>query len=59
MSSGMQRRRAAEYLLKIAEIRAHYRGHEKLEALARAAGFQDVTTRYDALGIQCILVAKK
>ena len=59
VSSGMQRRRAADYLLRIAEIRAHYRGHEKLEALARAVGFQNVTTRYDALGIQCILVAKK
>ena len=59
VSSGMQRHRAAEYLLQIAEIRAHYRDHKKLEALARAAGFQNVTTRYDALGIQCILIAKK
>lgn len=59
VSSGMQRRWVSEYLLKMAEIRVYYRDAEKLEAIARQAGFSQVRVRYDAAGIQCILVAGK
>jgi SAM-dependent methyltransferase len=59
VSSGMQRRRVSEYLLKMAEIRVHYRDAEELHGLAEQAGFRDITVRYDAFGIQCILVARK
>lgn len=59
VSSGMQRRRVSEYLLKMAEIRVHYRSAEALQKIALEAGFQDVNVKYDAFGIQCILVARK
>lgn len=59
LSSGMQRRAISEYLLKIAELRVHYRSAERLAELARAAGFQGVSAHYDDLGIQSILVARK
>lgn len=59
VTSGMQRRRASEYLLKIAEIRVHYRNAEQLQALARRAGFREIAVRYDAVGLQCIMVARK
>ena len=59
VTSGMQRRRVSEYLLKMAEIRVHYRNAEQLQALARRAGFGNMTVRYDAVGPQCIMVARK
>jgi hypothetical protein len=59
VSSGMQRLALSEYLLKLAELHVHYRDAETLEKLARTAGFQEVSVRYDDLGIQCILVARK
>ena len=59
VSSGMQRRWLSGYLLKLAELHVHYRNAETLERLARAAGFQEVSVRYDDLEIQCVLVARK
>jgi SAM-dependent methyltransferase len=59
VSSGMQRRFVSEYLLRIADLRVHYRSAERLEELAHATGFQEVTVRYDELEIQSILVAKR
>ncbi len=59
VSSGMQRRRLSDYLLKMAEIRVHYRDAGRLQALAGGAGFREVVVQYDALGIQCIMVARK
>jgi len=59
LSSGMQRRLISEYLLKIAELRVNYRNAERLAELARAAGFPEVSARYDDLGIQSILVARR
>ena len=59
LSSGMQRRAISEYLLKIAELRVHYRNAERLAELARAAGFAKVRASTDDLGIQSILVARK
>jgi hypothetical protein len=59
LSSGMQRRAISEYLLKIAELRVNYRNAESLAELASASGFSEVRARYDDLGIQSILVARK
>jgi SAM-dependent methyltransferase len=59
LSSGMRRRLISEYLLKIAELRVHYRNAGRLAELARAAGFAEVRASYDDLGIQSILVARK
>jgi hypothetical protein len=59
LSSGMQHRAISEYLLKIAELRVHYRSAENLAELAAAAGFPEVRAHCDDLGIQSILVAKK
>jgi SAM-dependent methyltransferase len=59
LTSGMQRRRFSEYLLKIAEIHVHYRNGEQLRALGRKAGFSEMVVRYDAIGLQCVLVARK
>jgi hypothetical protein len=59
LSSGMQRRLISGYLLKIAELRVNYRNAERLAELARAAGFSEVSARYDDLGIQSILIARK
>ena len=59
VTSGMQRRRISEYLLKLAEITVHYRDAASLQALASQAGFCDVAVRHDALGIQCIVLARK
>jgi hypothetical protein len=59
VTSGMQRRRVSAYLLKMAEITVHYRDASRLQTLAGRAGFRDITVRYDALGIQCIMAARK
>ena len=59
LSSGMERRLISEYLLKIAELRVNYRNAESLAELASASGFSEVRARYDDLGIQSILVARK
>jgi hypothetical protein len=55
----MQRRWFSHYLLKIAELRVYYRDADHLKRMAHWAGFRKVTARYDALGIQTILVAQK
>lgn len=59
VTSGMQRRRVSEYLLKMAEIRVHYRSAAHLQELAKRAGFSEIAVRYDAVGLQCIMVARK
>src|SRR5262249_28275206 len=59
VTSGMQRRKFSEYLLKMAEITVHYRDAGKLQVLAGQAGFRDLAARYDPLGIQCIMVARR
>jgi hypothetical protein len=59
VTSGMQRRWFSHYLLRIAELRVYYRDADHLKRLAHSAGFRKVTARYDALGIQTILVAQK
>jgi SAM-dependent methyltransferase len=59
ITSGMRRRRLSEYLLRLAEIRTHYRGPADLERLMAPRPFRDVRTRPDDLGIQTILTATK
>lgn len=59
VSSGMQRRWFSEYLCKLAELHVEYHNAETMKRLAREAGFREVSVRYDDLGIQCILVARK
>lgn len=59
ITSGMQRRRLSDYLLRLAEIRTHYRGPDDLVRLARRLPFRDVQVRRDAVGLQSILIATK
>ena len=59
VTSGMQRRRIADYLLSVAEIDVHYRGAADLERLARRAGFADLVTRPDDYGIQTIMTSTR
>ena len=59
VTSGMQRRRLSDYLLRIAEIRTHYRGPADLGRLIARWPFREVRTRADDLGIQTILTAMK
>ncbi len=59
VTSGMQRRRVSDYLLRLAEIRTSYRNARELERLARRHAFTTVRTRTDQLGIQTILTAQK
>lgn len=59
VTSGMQRRRLSDYLLRLAELRTHYRGPEDLVRLARTAPFREVRVRTDAIGLQTILTATR
>jgi 2-polyprenyl-3-methyl-5-hydroxy-6-metoxy-1,4-benzoquinol methylase len=59
MTSAMRRRRLSDYLLRIAEIRTHYRGAADLERLIAPWPFLVMRTRPDDLGIQTILTATK
>jgi protein-L-isoaspartate O-methyltransferase len=59
VTSGMRRRRLSDYLLRLAEIRTHYRGPADLERLIGRWPFREVRTRTDELGIQTILTAMK
>lgn len=60
VTSGMQPDRIADYLMReLAELRAHYRCHAQLTRLLSGAGFSEVTTRQDDVGLQTLLVARK
>jgi SAM-dependent methyltransferase len=59
VTSGMRRVWLSEYLLRLAELRTHYRTAPQLEAIVRAAGFTNVATRVDEFGIQTILNARR
>jgi hypothetical protein len=59
VTTGMQRRRVADYLLRLAEIDVHYRSAADLERLARAAGFSDPMTVPDAHQIQTIMTCRR
>jgi hypothetical protein len=55
----MRGRPLSDYLLRLAEMKIHYRTAEDLERLARPHGFSRIETRVDRLGIQAILVARR
>jgi Putative methyltransferase len=59
VTSGMQRRRVADYLLRLAEISVHYRNGRQLADLARQAGFTTPETRVDEYGIQTIMICRR
>jgi SAM-dependent methyltransferase len=59
ITSGMQRRRLSDYLLRLGELRTHYRGPDALERLARSVPFREVRVRRDNIGLQTILTATK
>jgi len=59
VTSGMRRVWISEYLLRLAELRTHYRTASQLDAIARQARFTDVATRVDEFHIQTILKAQK
>ena len=59
LTSGMRRVWISEYLLQIAELRAHYRTGAHLDAIARRVPFTGVATRVDELGILTVLTARK
>ncbi|PWT82678.1 MAG: hypothetical protein C5B57_08295 [Blastocatellia bacterium] len=59
LTSGMQRRWAADYLLRLGEVATHYRDMSHLRRLAGPLPFRDVRTRIDETGIQTVLIARK
>ncbi|HJR59887.1 MAG TPA: class I SAM-dependent methyltransferase family protein [Vicinamibacterales bacterium] len=59
VTSGMRGRPLSDYLLRLAELRIHYRTAQDLERLARRFAFSRIETRTDSLGIQAILVARR
>lgn len=59
VTTGMRRRRLSDYLLRLAEIRTHYRGPVDLERLIAPRPFREVRTRPDDVGIQTILTATR
>ena len=59
VTSGLDRRRGADYLLQLAEIRTHYRDESHLRRLLARLPFRQVTTRHDETGIQTIVKALK
>ncbi|MBI3853986.1 MAG: class I SAM-dependent methyltransferase [Verrucomicrobia bacterium] len=59
VTSGMKRKRLPDYLLRLAELKTHYRTPPQLAAIARRVPFAEVRTRVDEFGIQTILNARK
>jgi hypothetical protein len=59
VTTAMQKRAIADYLLRIAEIDVHYRGAGDLQEIARRAGFAVTVTTQDEHGIQTIMTARK
>jgi SAM-dependent methyltransferase len=59
ITSGMERRRGSDYLLRLAEIRTHYRSEAQLRRLFAGLPVREVATRQDAEGIQTIVTAWK
>ena len=59
VTSAMRRVWISEYLLRLAELRTHYRTASQVEVIARRAGFSNVATRVDEFHIQTILKAQK
>ena len=60
VTSAMQPDRIADYLMRqLAELHTHYRRGDEITRWLHTAGFHDVTTRPDDLGLQTLVVARK
>lgn len=60
VTSGMQPDRVADYLMRqLAELHTHYRRPDELIRWLYTAGFHEVSTRRDAVGLQTLVVARK
>ena len=59
VTSGMRGRPLSDYLLKLAEMKIHYRTASDLARLAGRFPFSSIEPRVDRFGIQAILVARK
>ena len=60
VTSGMQADRVADYLMRqLAELHAHYRRADELIRWLHTAGFHEIATRRDDIGLQTLVVARK
>lgn len=60
ITSGMQPDRIADYLMRqLAELHTHYRRADELIRWLHTAGFHEVITRQDDVGLQTLVVARK
>jgi SAM-dependent methyltransferase len=60
VTSGMQPDRVADYLMRqLAELHTHYRRGDEIIRWLHTAGFHEVSTRQDDVGLQTLVVARK
>jgi SAM-dependent methyltransferase len=60
VTSGMQPDRVADYLMRqLAELDTHYRRADELIRWLHTAGFHEISTRQDNVGLQTLVVARK
>ncbi len=60
VTSGTRRDRVSDFLMReLAELSAHYREPGESVQLLRRAGFENITTHLDDLGLQTLLVARR
>ena len=60
VTSGMQPDPVADYLMRqLAELHTHYRRGDELIRWLHTAGFHEVSTRQDDVGLQTLVVARK
>jgi len=60
VTSSMQPDRVADYLMRqLAELHTHYRRADEVIRWLHTAGFHDVSTRQDDVGLQTLVVARR
>lgn len=60
VTSAMQPDRVADYLMRqLAELHTHYRRGDEIIRWLHAAGFYEVSTRQDEIGLQTLVVARR
>jgi len=60
VTSAMQPDRLADYLMRqLAELHAHYRRGDEIIRWLHTAGFHEVSTRQDDVGLQTLVVARR
>ena len=60
VTSAMQPDRVADYLMRqLAELHTHYRRGDQIIRWLHTAGFHEVSTRQDDVGLQTLVVARK